>query len=387
MTTGETSPAPAGWHPDPWKQAELRWFDGAQWTGHVHPAPANVAAPSVAASTPDPRDVLADDSAWSLYPDAQGGVAPVIDRDAHAANRSNQNRYALIAFVVLVVGSVFAGVLLPVLVIGVPVAMIVFRKRVGALWRHFAGWRAHSAELISAMLESRGMAVPGIGVGGFRRLKPASNEQWPAAYAHSSMGVLWTIDGRPWGAAEGARITVFSSGPRMLKNESEMSHLVISIPLPAAVSARFPGLVVLPTLESRQAAAPAVVRAIGSSRKSVEFGGNISRLRKLITIDFGATDAGRRWTLHRVPEQDEVALFELFSTTFLEQLGQSLDESGVSTDLSFMVTDGRLLVWDQQDPLIGMVQPWGDPTVAVASLDVFLEFAMRVHRRMIEEWR
>ncbi len=26
----------AGWYPDPWKQAALRWWDGTQWTGNVH---------------------------------------------------------------------------------------------------------------------------------------------------------------------------------------------------------------------------------------------------------------------------------------------------------------------------------------------------------------
>jgi hypothetical protein len=27
--------APAGWHPDPWRQKRLRYWDGAQWTGHT----------------------------------------------------------------------------------------------------------------------------------------------------------------------------------------------------------------------------------------------------------------------------------------------------------------------------------------------------------------
>jgi Protein of unknown function (DUF2510) len=27
--------APAGWHPDPWGQKRLRYWDGTQWTGHT----------------------------------------------------------------------------------------------------------------------------------------------------------------------------------------------------------------------------------------------------------------------------------------------------------------------------------------------------------------
>jgi len=27
--------APAGWHPDPWQLATMRWWDGNAWTGHV----------------------------------------------------------------------------------------------------------------------------------------------------------------------------------------------------------------------------------------------------------------------------------------------------------------------------------------------------------------
>jgi hypothetical protein len=40
------SSAPAGWYPDPHLPGQLRWFDGAGWTAHVHaaaPATPNVA--------------------------------------------------------------------------------------------------------------------------------------------------------------------------------------------------------------------------------------------------------------------------------------------------------------------------------------------------------
>src|SRR3954463_4804040 len=35
---------PPGWYADPQNVAQIRWFDGVQWTGHVSPRPA-VAAP------------------------------------------------------------------------------------------------------------------------------------------------------------------------------------------------------------------------------------------------------------------------------------------------------------------------------------------------------
>jgi Protein of unknown function (DUF2510) len=29
--------APPGWYPDPYRHAEQRWYDGREWTRHVHP--------------------------------------------------------------------------------------------------------------------------------------------------------------------------------------------------------------------------------------------------------------------------------------------------------------------------------------------------------------
>ncbi|MEP6625322.1 MAG: DUF4328 domain-containing protein [Acidimicrobiia bacterium] len=36
---GESGPIPAGWHPDPWRLAAMRWWDGDAWTGHVSGPP------------------------------------------------------------------------------------------------------------------------------------------------------------------------------------------------------------------------------------------------------------------------------------------------------------------------------------------------------------
>ncbi len=51
-----TEPAlQAGWYPDPWKQAELRWHDGSNWTSQLHGDPA---APTLSA-TPAPSTLPA----------------------------------------------------------------------------------------------------------------------------------------------------------------------------------------------------------------------------------------------------------------------------------------------------------------------------------------
>ena len=53
-----------GWHPDPWKQAQLRWHDGSDWTGHVHgDAPQPASAPAAPAAPPQPASDDADQSA------------------------------------------------------------------------------------------------------------------------------------------------------------------------------------------------------------------------------------------------------------------------------------------------------------------------------------
>lgn len=47
MTTHSNTPA--GWYPDPQGAPQaLRWWDGAQWTGHTHPGQAQAAAPAQA---------------------------------------------------------------------------------------------------------------------------------------------------------------------------------------------------------------------------------------------------------------------------------------------------------------------------------------------------
>jgi hypothetical protein len=37
LPTGPISPQGPGWHPDPYHQARLRWWDGSDWTDHTSP--------------------------------------------------------------------------------------------------------------------------------------------------------------------------------------------------------------------------------------------------------------------------------------------------------------------------------------------------------------
>ena len=39
MTSPGEGSASAGWHPDPWLQADLRWWDGGRWTTAIAPLP------------------------------------------------------------------------------------------------------------------------------------------------------------------------------------------------------------------------------------------------------------------------------------------------------------------------------------------------------------
>ena len=41
MSPTHRVPPPAGWYPDPWRQADLRWWTGSEWSGHTHETQGN----------------------------------------------------------------------------------------------------------------------------------------------------------------------------------------------------------------------------------------------------------------------------------------------------------------------------------------------------------
>jgi hypothetical protein len=69
---------PAGWFPDPWGAAEMRYWDGAQWTAHVHPpaAPAQAPAQPAAAQPVAAQPAAAQPAAAQPAAEPQGVGAP-----------------------------------------------------------------------------------------------------------------------------------------------------------------------------------------------------------------------------------------------------------------------------------------------------------------------
>jgi hypothetical protein len=53
----EEGAAEPGWYGDPWKVAERRYWDGAQWTGHVQPQPSAAVTPEPAVAVDNPAPV------------------------------------------------------------------------------------------------------------------------------------------------------------------------------------------------------------------------------------------------------------------------------------------------------------------------------------------
>lgn len=100
-STGASSTAPAGWYPDPAGSGQLRWWDGAGWSEHVHPVPdAAAGAPAEAAA---PTATAAD----SVAP-ATGASAPAGATSAAAAQRPGLYTWYIWAIALLPLLSVIA---------------------------------------------------------------------------------------------------------------------------------------------------------------------------------------------------------------------------------------------------------------------------------------
>ena len=71
----------AGWYSDPWKASAERWWDGAQWTGHVRGSTTTASEPADPSTAPPPADAATGSPAAPAVPQGSWGertaAAPV----------------------------------------------------------------------------------------------------------------------------------------------------------------------------------------------------------------------------------------------------------------------------------------------------------------------
>lgn len=134
-------------------------------------------------------------------------------------------------------------------------------------------------------------------------------------------------------------------------NREDHDFTLLAMPLPDAVAARF--------------------RGVYCRRKSLSLGGIQDKLAHDRAIKLESVDFCKRYSLRVVDDQDDIALYELFSTTFLDELA------------SASVDDEAVVQWEQVGPnLVMFVEEHVDVTVA---LDALCGAGARVRARYLQE--
>lgn len=156
-----------------------------------------------------------------------------------------------------------------------------------------------------------------------------------------------TIAGQPGSLAHYTYTTVTRDSEG---NESETDHdyTVVHFPLPEHVAQRFVG--------------------VSLSPKSLSFGALQDKLAHDRKVELESAEFHKRYSLRVVDSQDDIALYELFSTTFVQTLSTTLQ-------IYWEQRSGDLVVWRK-----------GHETEA-ADLDRMCLEAWHVLHRYLEEYR
>ncbi len=362
----EPTPTPAGWYSDPWQQAPFRWWDGAQWTAHVsQPQPtAHVSAAD------QQRALLANESAWQLYPNAPVHPVPKLS----AADGGNRK----------LLGVSF----------GQPQAD---PTAVEAVWRD-RGLTAHPVERMRNK-----------GVGGFRLsingMELGNEDQFEFDFAGLALNAgllqkdvvggnaMTVLSGVPWHAAANATIAVVNICERDVDRDSNgntnvdydwHTTSVIQVPLSQAVASRFPGVL----LTRRKT----LLRAPSNWTKQ----------------SFESMEANKLFKTRIAPSQDLVAVYELFNPAFLHKMAMSENEVvGQQTGRfaamiaknftanwqQILIHHGHLLVvsphFIEADEPNAMLQAvTKDKSITHLDLvDSHLGLVRDIHRRLESEWQ
>lgn len=109
-------------------------------------------------------------------------------------------------------------------------------------------------------------------------------------------------------------------------------------------------------------------RGVYCRQKSLSFGALQDKLFRDRAVELESTAFGKRYSLRVLDDQDDIALYELFSPTFIDELSTTLQA-----------------FWEQQGADLVVFEPKhiSDTT----DLDAFCARALRIHQRYAEEFQ
>ncbi|MCW2928923.1 MAG: hypothetical protein JWM86_2891 [Thermoleophilia bacterium] len=278
-----------------------------------------------------------------VFPDAPADIAVARDVSSmfrarmRAVGGTRRTGYLTLWILALLgaAGLVATGQLLLGIVLGV-VAICV------AIWVSVSQHNKASADFFGAYARARGLSLEqdsriSADIPLFSR---GDEREW----GHILRG---TIAGQPaqLGHYTYTEVSTDSEGNR---SETDYDFTTLHFPLPAMVAARFDGVYLSP--------------------RKLSFGALQDKFSHDRKVELESTEFHKRYTLRVVDTQDDIALFELFSTTFVHRL---------ATELT--------IYWEQRgDDLVAWRK--GHETEA-ADLDRFCLEAWHVLHRYLEEYR
>lgn len=284
-----------------------------------------------------------------LFPDAPagGGDAPHSSAELRkarlAAWRANNAVWRWALWGLFAVGLVL-GFLIPpvgiVMVIGVIIAWVVI---------YFIQATKASSEFFAAYGAARGLVVAEKSAAWVSANVPLLRKGDERKFDRALTGRLMDTTGSI-GLYTYTEITRDSEGNT---DRTDYDFTLVHLPLPPAVAARYLG--------------------VYCRQKTMSFGKLQDKLSHDRGVEIESAEFHKRYTLRCVDQQDDVALFELMSTTFIQQL---VDAPKV---------DSRLVQWEQVggDLLVYMK----DHQEETADLDALVEGASIIYQRYCEEYQ
>ncbi len=307
---------------------------------------------------------------WISFPDRVPSLAPVLkldDAQISARDRATMHR----------LGMIVAAVIVGFIALPPPLVAFGFVGLITWLIVYHVLTNAGATTVLSAWSAERGMVLITSRVPGDGRFRRHSLDcMQPAIETLAAAGMKFCpiscsgVSGRLWSAAPGSMLidVEYESG----EHAGMMS--LVSIELPAAVAARYPGLAISVYPPGPLGSISRMGKGAKSrSWRSQEFEGKAPHVE-----------------VRAAPGQAQVALFELMDVHILEELAR---RGSIASPLgsSFVVAQGRLVAWREGssfDCIRVRIPAHADEAKiaeADARLEAWLDLVRTVHRRLLEE--